>query len=67
MSKSQPLSCSRASRKEVLEALISGQLDSDSENRLLEHLRTCPFCLSKMAAVVTELQFPDRIDPLLEI
>jgi hypothetical protein len=50
----RPITCSEVGRREVLKALISHELNEEDENRLLEHLRDCPNCLSEMAAVIGE-------------
>jgi len=58
----KPLSCSEAGTQQILEALIKHELDTDTEDRVLSHLKTCPACLSKMADVLynARLRSPDE-------
>ena len=51
----KPLKCSDVSKGEILKALVSHELDGDTENRLLEHLKNCPVCLTAMASIVNEI------------
>ena len=55
MQLSLPFKCSEVGRREVLEALIKHELCEEDENRVLEHLRICPKCLSEMASVIGQI------------
>ncbi len=53
----KPLTCSEVGSRKVLKALLCHELDREDEDRLLAHLRTCPHCLSVMAAVLCDTDF----------
>lgn len=55
----KPLKCSEVGTREILRALLHHELSPQDEDRLLAHLRSCPQCLSIMAAVLSEIRFSD--------
>ena len=57
----KPLKCSDASKAEIFRALVNRELDRDSEDRLLEHLKNCPHCLTAIASIVEDI-ITDEID-----
>ena len=58
------VTCSEVGRREVLKALIMHELSEDDENRVLDHLRNCPKCLSEMAVIIcqTVIVYPNGCD-----
>ncbi len=50
----KPLKCSEVGRRDVLKDLILHKLPRSRENLILEHLKSCPECLSLMAIVLSE-------------
>ena len=58
----KPLKCSEAGRRDVLLALLQHDLTDEDEDRLLEHLRKCPHCLSSMATVLGEVRLDGSVE-----
>lgn len=57
--KSKPLICSDVGKPTILTALLMKELDEVFEDKMLEHLRNCPECLTKMALCLSRFMFPD--------
>jgi hypothetical protein len=54
MDSPKPLECSEAGRRDILLALLQHRLNEEEEDRILKHLRRCPYCLSVMATILSE-------------
>jgi hypothetical protein len=52
MNDPKPLNCSDVGSDDTLIRLIMRMLPSEVEDKVLDHLRYCPRCLSVMASVI---------------